>query len=78
MKILIITSAILCLIGSKSLAETWWLTIADKGTKSSSSDWSSPLISLKECEATSKRLTGAIFREEANVSINKFICIEGK
>ena len=78
MKIIILMSTVLSLAGSKSLADTWWLTIADNSAKSSGSDWSSPLVSLKDCEAARKRLTGAISRGKGTLGINQFICVEGR
>ena len=77
MKKMIMISAIAFVLGSKALAQTWWLKRADSNMEIEATSWSSPLISLKECEAARRKLSSLI-NDSTNGSIpSKLICQKG-
>ncbi len=78
MKKLIMITALSSLIGSKALAQTWWLRRADSNIDKNPPIWSSPLVSLKECEETRKKLSNLMHYPNAIANSNKLICLEGK
>ena len=66
------------LIGSRALSETWWLRCADPNVKNGAANWTSPLISLKECEATRRKLANLMYDPDSDNTMSQFVCLEGK
>ena len=76
MKKIIMISALFISIGSKALSQTWWLRRVDSNVHSNTPGWSSPLISLKECEAARNRISNMIDRN--NSISDQLVCHEGE